>query len=144
MADRLIRRLATIRRAGQDLETVRGLLDPHDRVGPLARDLEAVFTVWTSLRGVDPKFASSIVLRNLPGLQQGEAELLVQASARGSYAELSPLVTRFAPLLEATQPIYRARAEAKVEGVTARREALVTHNPTTRAVWVVFWRDTVE
>ncbi|KAB0264678.1 hypothetical protein [Microvirga brassicacearum] len=144
VADRLVRRLAAMRRDGQGLETVRGLLDPDDRAGPLARDFEAVFTVWTNLRGVDPKFAPSVVLRNLPGLQAGEAELLVQASARGAYAELSPFITRFGPLLGATRPIYRARAEANVEGATARREVLLAHNPTRRLVWVVFWRDTVE
>ncbi len=143
-ADRIIRRLSAMRRAGQYVESARSLLDPYDRAGPLARDLEAVFTVWTNLRGVDPKFAPAIVLRNLPGLQEGEAELLVQAGARGDYAELSPFVTRFGPLLSASRPIYRARAEAIVEGVTARREVLLAQNTATRAVWVVFWRDRVD
>lgn len=144
-SDRLVRRLAALRQARQPLETVRGLLDPGDRSGPLARDLEAVFTVWTSLRGVDPKAASSIVLRQLPGLQDGEADLLEQAINSGSAAELSPFLARFGPLLGAARPIYRARAEVGIEsGVTIRKEALLAHNPTTRTVWVVLWRDVVE
>jgi len=143
-ADSLLQRLDAMRRAGQYLDSVRGLLAPSDRAGPLARDLDAVFTVWTNLRGIDPKFAPAIVLRSLPGLQPGEAELLVQASARRSHSELSPFVTRFGPLLGATRPIYRARAEAAFEGVKVRREALLSHNTSTRAVSVVFWRDLVD
>jgi hypothetical protein len=144
VADRLTKRLAAWRSARQDLETVRGLLDQTDRVGTLAHDLEAVFTVWTGLRGVDPKFAPPIALRHLPGLQQGEAEVLVRASASGNDAELSPFVARFGPLLGAQRPIYRARAEVSFEGVTARKEALLSHNASLDQVWVVFWRDVME
>ncbi|WP_157961475.1 hypothetical protein [Microvirga flavescens] len=144
VAERLVRRLDALRRTRQDLETVRGLLDPDYRASPLARDLEAVFTVWTNLRGVDPRFAPPIVLRQLPGLQEGEAELLVQARDRGVYAELSPFIARFGPLLGAKRPIYRAQAEATIEGVTVRREALLIHNPGTRTTWIVFWRDVID
>jgi len=142
--DRMLRRLAEMRRAGEYLDSVRGLLEPSDRVGRLARDLEAVFTVWTNLRGVDPKSAPAIVLRNMPGLQPGEAELLVQASARRAHSDLSPFVTRFGSLLGGNRPIYRARAEAKSEGVTVKREALLAYNPSANAVRVVFWRDVTE
>jgi hypothetical protein len=143
-ADRLVRRLAAWRSAGRDLETVRGLLDPADRTSPRARDLETVFTVWTGLRGIDPKVSPPSVLRHLPGLQQGEAEILERARASGSYADLSPFIARFGALLGAARPIYRARAEVTFQGVTVRREALVTHNPSFNRVWVVFWRDVVE
>ncbi|MGO4571636.1 hypothetical protein [Microvirga sp. 2TAF3] len=143
-ADRLVQRLSAMRRARQDLETARGLLDPNDRAGPLARDIEAAFTVWTSLRGVDPRFAPSVVLRHLPGLQEGEAELLERAREHRAYDELSPFIARFGHLLGANRPIYRARAEVTIEGATARREALLTYNPTTRVVWVVFWRDVAD
>ncbi|MEE1611420.1 hypothetical protein [Microvirga sp. CF3016] len=143
-ADRIIARLEAMRRTSRYVESIRGLLDPPDRTGRLARDLEAVFTVWTNVRGVDPRHAPATILRNLPGLQQGEADGLVRASAQGTHAELSPFLTRFGPLLGASRPIYRARAEARVEGVAARREALLAHNAEARAVSIVMWRDALE
>lgn len=144
LADALLRRLDQLRRNGQDLETVRGLLDSVDRIGPLAHDLEAVFTVWTSLRGVNPKFAPEVTLRHLPGLQKGEGDLLVQARERGSYSDLSPFVSRLGALLQADRPIYRARSQVTIEGVTAQREMLFMYNSTTQAVLVVFWRDVMD
>jgi hypothetical protein len=143
-ADQFVKRLAGMRRANQYVESVRGLLAPDDRAGPLARELEAVFTVWTNLRGVDPRFAPATVLRNLPGLQQGGAELLLRARKSNIHAELSPFVTHFEQLLQTSRPIYRVRAEAKVEGVIARREALLVHNSATRVVRVVLWRDVID
>jgi hypothetical protein len=144
-AARLIERLNAARRSRRDLESVRGLLDPEDRQGALAGAFDAVFTVWTSLPGVDPRFAAPIVLRSLPGLSEAEAELLTQAGRGGNATDLSPLVARFGHLLAGSRPLYRARAEATVEGeVTVRREVLLAHNPAAGTVRVVFWRDALD
>lgn len=143
-AGRLLQRLDGFRSSRRPVEAVRGLLEPRDQVSELARRLEAVFTVFTQMRGVDPKAAPALVLRNLPGLHPGEAALLEQAVATRSYADLSPFITRFGVLLGATRPIYRAQARARVDGVAVTREAVVLHNPAERRVSVVIQRDVVE
>jgi hypothetical protein len=143
-ASRLLARLDAVRRSRRPLEAVRGLLEPRAQTSELARNLEAVFTVWTQMRGVDPKAAPALVLRNLPGLHSGEAALLEQAIATRSHADLSPFVARFGHLLGASRPIYRAQARTRVDGVTVTREALVLHNSVERQVSIIIQRDLVE
>jgi hypothetical protein len=145
IAGRMLARMADLRRNGLGIESVLSLLEPQERFGRMAQELDQVVTVLTAAKGIDAMAAPRIVLESLPGVTPDDLLLFDEARRENSPGKLTQHFARYGSLIRGERPLYRIRASAQVgDGVISRREAIVAQDVRTRRSSVVTWRDSLE
>lgn len=136
----LLSKWEAARRQGAVIESVVSLLSPRDRLSPLARDLEAVFTTVTAAVGVDPLAAPEVVLKQVPGLNESDRAALLQARQSDDKDVVRTIKELHHPILDGERPLFRLRSSVRLpNGTEVTRSALVAQEASSRKLSIASW-----
>lgn len=144
LAARLLHSVQANRAAGALIDDPTAILEPRERLGPLADRMRSVFTVLTGTYGIDPRSAPDVVLRSLPGATEDQIEVLRRAKHSVEMTAYGVELNSLAPFIAQQRPLYRVLATAvTADGAVARREAVALLNTGGRSARIILWQDAV-
>jgi len=136
----LLSRWEEARRQKRVFESVASLLASQDRLSPLARELEAVFTTVTAAAGIDPLSAPIAVLEHMPRLSEGDRATLLRSRQTGALEVIRSIQERYRPLLDGERPLFRLQSSVHLsDGTRVTRSALVSQDVSTAKVSITTW-----
>jgi type II secretory pathway component PulK len=142
LADRMLKRLQERRSRRQAFERVSALIEPAERLSPLALRLDETFTVLSGARGIDPLAAPEAVLRAVPGITEADLVAVLEARGQESRAKLAQLKARFSPWLDGERPLFRVQARVRSSlGLISTREGVMALDLRDSKVSTVHWAD---